>query len=124
MGPFFDATVVLVILLGCSALGLLIRPLLSERHTSREVMDFIQLVVAMLMTFVALVLGLLTNSVKCSFDKVGNDVRAMGIQLIQLERSLSAWGAETRPIRELLRTYTSSAIARTWEQEPKPPGDY
>ena len=53
-----DTAVVLVILLGCSALGSLVRPLLSERHTSREVIEFIQLVVAMLMTFVVLVLGL------------------------------------------------------------------
>ena len=59
-----DAAAVLVILLGCSALGLLVRPLLSERHRSREVIEFVQLVVAMLVTFAALVLGLLTSSVK------------------------------------------------------------
>src|SRR5947207_15553739 len=115
--PLLGTVVVLVILLCCSALGLLIRPLLSERHTSREVMDFIQLVVAMLMTFVALVLGLLTSSAKSSFDKVGNDVRALGVQLNQRERLLSVWGAETQPIRDLLHTYTASAIARTWDQE-------
>ena len=80
--PMVDAAIVLVILLGGSALGLLIRPLLSERHRSREVIDFVQLVVAMLMTFAALVLGLLTSSVKSSFDKVGNDLRGLAIQVI------------------------------------------
>jgi hypothetical protein len=77
-----DAGVVLVILLGCSTLGLRVRPLLSERHRSREVIEFVQLVVAMLVTFAALVLGLLTSSVKTSFDKVGDDLRGLAIQLI------------------------------------------
>jgi hypothetical protein len=119
-----DAGIVLVILLGCSTLGLLIRPLLSERHRSREAGEFVQLVLAMLMTFVALVLGLLTSSVKSSFDKVSNDVRGLAIQLIQLDRSLHEWGAETQATRELLRTYTATSIATTWTREPKPPGNY
>jgi len=121
--PMVDAAIVLVILLGGSALGLVIRPLLSERHRSREVIDFVQLVVAMLMTFAALVLGLLTSSVKSSFDKVGSDLRGLAIQMIQLDRSLREWGSEADPARTLLRTYTAGAIATTWTREPKPPGD-
>jgi len=119
-----DAAVVLVILLGCSTLGLRVRPLLSERHRSREVIDFVQLVVAMLVTFAALVLGLLTSSVKTSFDKVGDDLRGLAIQLIQLDRSLREWGTIAQPTHDLLRAYTAAAIATTWTREPKPPGDY
>jgi hypothetical protein len=124
MTEFWDAGLVLVILLGCSALGLFVRPLLSERHRSREVIEFVQLVVAMVMTFAALVLGLLTSSVKSSFDKVGNDVRTVAVELIQLDRSLRQWGTETQSARELLRAYTAAAIATTWTGEPRPPGDY
>jgi len=93
MTEFCDARLVLVILLGSSALGLYVRPLLSERHRSREVIEFVQLVVAMVMTFAALVLGLLTSSVKSSFDKVGNDLRAVAVELIQLDRISSAKSA-------------------------------
>jgi len=121
--PLLDAGLVLLVLVGSSALGLLVRPLLSERHRSPETIEFVRLVVAMLMTFAALVLGLLTSSVKSSFDKVGNEIKTLAIELIQLDRSLRAWGDETRPIRELLRTYTATAIATTWTREPKPPGD-
>jgi hypothetical protein len=124
MAQVLDAALVLGILLGSTALGLFIRPLLSERHRSRDVVDFVQLVVAMLMTFAALVLGLLTNSVKSSFDKIGNDVRGLAVQLIQLDRSLRTWGAETAPTRELLHTYTAAAIATTWTRETKPSGTY
>jgi hypothetical protein len=123
MAEFLDAALVLVILLGSSALGLLVRPFLSERHRSREAIDFVQLVVAMLMTFAALVLGLLTNSAKSSFDKVGNDLKGLAIELIQLDRSLREWGTEAQPIRELLRAYTAAAIATTWTHEPRPSGN-
>jgi Protein of unknown function (DUF4239) len=119
-----DAAVVLVILLRSSMLGLFLRPLLSERHRSREVIEVVQLVVAMLVTFAALVLGLLTSSVKASFDKVGDDLRGLAIQLIQLDRSLREWGAEAQPARDLLRAYTAVAIATTWTREAKPSGDY
>jgi hypothetical protein len=124
MAQVLDAALVLGILLGSTALGLFIRPLLSERHRSREAVDFVQLVVAMLMTFAALVLGLLTSSVKSSFDKVGNELRGLAVQLIQLDRSLREWGVETQPTRQLLRDYTAAAIATTWAREPKPPGNY
>ena len=85
-------------LLGSSALGLFIRPLLSERHRSREVIEFVQLVVAMLMTFAALVLGLLTSSVKSSFDKVGNDLRGLAVAA-DPARSIAARMGQPKPSR-------------------------
>jgi hypothetical protein len=124
MAQFLEAALVLAILLGSTALGLFVRPLLSERHRSREAIEFVQLVVAMLMTFAALVLGLLTSSVKSSFDKVGNDLRGLAVQLIQLDRSLREWGSETEPTRRLLRAYAAAAIATTWTREAKPAGNY
>lgn len=119
-----DAVILLLVLLGGSALGIAVRPLLSEHHRSRETTDLIQLVMTMLVTFAALVLGLLTSSVKGSFDTVDNDLRTFSIQLIQLDRSLSQYGSPAEPARKLLRSYTAAAIASTWTGEPKPPGDY
>jgi hypothetical protein len=78
----------------------------------------------MLVTFAALVLGLLTSSVKGSFDGVDNDLRSFAIQLIQLDRSLRQYGPEAGPARVVLRSYTAAAIASTWTAEPRPPGDY
>src|SRR5262249_38308631 len=118
MMALWQAVIVLLILLGCSIIGLFVRPLLSERHRSREVIDVVQLIVAMLMTFAALVLGLLTSSVRSSFDGVGNELRGLAVQLIQLDRSLRQWGDEAQPARELLRIYTATAIATTWTEEP------
>ena len=124
MSELSGAAILLVILLGGSALGVLVRPFLSEHHRSAETTDLIRLVVTMLVTFAALVLGLLTSSVKASFDTVDNDLRSFSINLIQLDRLLQQYGSETTAARLLLRSYTAAAIASTWETEPKPPGDY
>jgi hypothetical protein len=120
----WGAALVLVLLLGGVALGLVVRPLLSEAHRSRETTDLVQLVITMLVTFAALVLGLLTSSVKASFDTVDTDLRGFSIDLIRLDQSLREYGEETAPIRALLRGYTAAAIATTWRDQPAPPGDY
>ena len=70
MSELSGAAILLLILLGGSALGVLVQPFLSEHHRSQETTDLIRLVVTMLVTFAALVLGLLTSSVKASFDTV------------------------------------------------------
>ncbi|HJU16504.1 MAG TPA: hypothetical protein VJ770_08530 [Stellaceae bacterium] len=119
-----NAFVVLILLLGSAAAGILVHPLLSERHRSLEMTDFLRLVATMLITFVALVLGLLTTSAKASYDKVGNDLKGFSIAIIQLDRLLREWDGATEPARALLRDYTASAIATTWRDEPRPAGNY
>ena len=123
MSELGDAIILMLILLGGSAVGIMIRPFLSERHRGRETTYLIQLVMTMLVTFAALVLGLLTSSVKQSFDTVENDLRSVAIQLIQLDRSLRQYGGETDQARALLRRYVAARIVTTWSDEPKPDDD-
>ena len=123
MTESLGAGLLFVILLGCGAFGLFVRPFLSEAHRSRETTDFIQLVVTMLVAFVAVVLGLLTSSAKESFDQVGAELKGLSVALIQLDRSLRQWGAEADAARELLREYVAAVIVGTWGGELKIPGD-
>jgi hypothetical protein len=122
MTEFLSSLLLFLILLGSSAGGLFLRPLLSERHRGMETVDLVRLVVTMLVTFAALVLGLLTTSVKSSFDQVTNDFRGYAVDIIALGRSLQEYGPETQTAHALLRSYTAAAIASTWTNEPPPPG--
>src|ERR1700760_1252665 len=124
MSELLNATLLLFVLLGSTAAGLWLRPLLSERHSTRETFELIQLVTTMLVTFAALVLGLLTSSAKTSFDQMNNDLRGLGSDLIQLDQCLRDYGPATDTARALLRSYTAAAIASTWTDEPPPAGDY
>ncbi|HTV44026.1 MAG TPA: hypothetical protein VMF05_01810 [Stellaceae bacterium] len=124
MNEIADAGLLMVVLLGGSACGVVARPFLSEHHRSAETTDLIRLVVTMLVTFAALVLGLLTTSVKASFDGIDDDLRSFAINIIQLDTSLRQYGDAADPARALLRSYTAAAIASTWPGEPKPAGTY
>ena len=122
MTEIFESLLLLVLLLASAALGLFVRPLLSERHASRETFDLVRLVSTMLLTFAAIVLGLLTTSAKGSFDQIGTDLRGLGTEMIELDRLLREYGGEADPARELLRRYTAGVIATGWPREPPPSG--
>ncbi|MBV9252187.1 MAG: hypothetical protein JO227_23445 [Acetobacteraceae bacterium] len=124
MREFPAALLLLVVLLGSSAAALALRPKLAEHHRSRETLDLIQLVTTMLVTFAAIVLGLLTSSAKASFDRVGADFRGLASDLIQLDQCLRDYGPATESARELLRSYTAAAIATTWPDEKAPEGNF
>jgi hypothetical protein len=119
-----NAILVTALLLGSAAVGLYVRPLLAERHRSQETMDLVRLVITMLVTFAALVLGLLTTSVKSARDQVNADLRGFGVMIIELDQTLREFGEAGDPIRANLRSYTAAAIASTWTNEAAPAGDY
>ncbi|MFK4442714.1 hypothetical protein ABH944_002824 [Caballeronia udeis] len=118
------AAVVFLCLLAATGLGVLVRPLLPEEHKADETVQLLKLVVGMLVTFAALVLGLLTASSKTVFDTTTADIRTYAAELIQLDNSLREYGPAADVPRHILRAYTAAAIASTWSQEPPPAGDY
>ncbi|MEA3113264.1 MAG: hypothetical protein QOG58_3063 [Caballeronia sp.] len=118
------SVVVFFCLLAATGLGAFARPLLPEEHKAQETVQLLKLVVGMLVTFAALVLGLLTASSKTVFDTTTTDIRTYAAALIQLDNSLREYGPDADAARRILRAYTAAAIASTWAQEPPPPGDY
>src|ERR1700761_6325126 len=124
MSEVGSALVVFVLLLAVTGVGVLVRPLLPEEHKAHETVQLIQLVIGMLVTFAALVLGLMTASAKSSFDTASNDLRTYATNLIEFDTTLREYGADTDPARDLLRQYTAAAIASTWPTETPPNGDY
>ncbi len=110
---------VLVVLVGASAVGMALHGRLGERQ-SRETVDHIRLVISILVTFTALVLGLLLSSAKGSYDAFDNRLRALAGSITELDQRLRQYGDETAPIRANLRAYLAGAIADTWRDEPRP----
>jgi hypothetical protein len=119
-----SAILVFVLLLASTGLGAIVRPLLPEEHKAQETVQLVQLLVGMLVTFAALVLGLLTASAKTEFDTTNTDVRNYATALIELDRTMRDYGHDLDRPRAMLRAYTAAAIASTWPQEPAPSGTY
>ena len=113
-----------VILLLSAWVGFAIQSRLHERHVEPEKIESVRLLFGMLLTFTALVLGLLTQSAKARFDGYENDLSAYAADLIELDHRLRTYGPDANDIRANLRRYTAAAIADTWPDEPLPSGEY
>jgi hypothetical protein len=116
--------VVLGALICASAFGVNLQHRLPERHKTRETGDHIRLMISILVTFTAVVLGLLISNVKSSFDQFDSRLRTFAGDITELDVRLREFGADATPIRAQLRTYLAAAIADTWRNEPPPSGDY
>jgi uncharacterized membrane protein YuzA (DUF378 family) len=118
------ASLLFLLLLVSCAIGLVLQARLAERHRNRETIDAIRLVISILVTFTALVLGLLTSSVKTAFDDFSGRLRGYGANIIELDERMREYGGAAEPARAMLRTYVAAAIADTWPDEPRPTGAY
>lgn len=114
----------ILVLLLSAVLGWTLRRRLNERHLPDEAVTSVRLLMGMLLTFAAIVLGLLTSNAKQRFDGLSGDLSAFGAGLIELDGRLRSYGAEADELRRMLRLYTAAAIADSWPDEPKPGGDY
>ncbi|MBS0638397.1 MAG: hypothetical protein JSS43_00910 [Proteobacteria bacterium] len=81
-----------------------------------------QITISLLATFAAIVLGLLTASVKQNYDKAAHDWGAYGFELAALDRCLSNYGPQADAARTALHRYVAAAIATNWPAEPNPAG--
>lgn len=122
MRILWAALVVLALLALSAYFGFLANSRLPKRHWTPKSMELVQLANTLLVTFIAIVLGLLTTSVKSGFDEAYKTRGDYAGTLAQLYRCLRDYGPEAAPIREQLRSYVAAVIASTWPDEPPPTG--
>ncbi|MGC1676407.1 MAG: hypothetical protein WA740_02640 [Candidatus Binataceae bacterium] len=106
--------VVLACVFGGALLGMGLRPILPDHHLSADSKDVIKLGMALTSMMSALVLALLINSAKSSYDAQRNEVRQISANVILLDRVLAHYGPETKKAREMLANTVAEMIARTW----------
>ena len=98
-------------------LGMAIHTRLPEQHLNTESKDVIKLGMGLIATMSALVLALLTNSAKGSYDTQRNEVTQVSANVILLDRVLAHYGPETKEARDLLKFSTAGMIDRIWPND-------
>ena len=93
-----------------SLLGLFLHARLPNHHLSADARDVIKLVMGLIATVAALVLGLLISSAHRAFDVQEAEVQQLGIHLFQLDRTLERFGKEASEARHLLHRIVSAEI--------------
>lgn len=68
----------------------------------------------------SLVLGLLLNSSKNTFESIDRSVHAFATDLILLDRSLRQYGPEAAQVRVRLAAYVRQAVSGTWPAQGPP----
>src|SRR5215470_7759188 len=117
MNTTLTALVVFGCLSGAVLLGRIFRRLLPENHLSADSRDTIKLALGLVATMAALVLGLLINSAKGTYEAQRAQVIEMSAKASFLDRLLSAYGPEAKGSRALFRSTVENAIHRMWPQE-------
>ena len=108
---------VFAIIFGGSLFGMFLGKVLPDQHVSTESRDAIRIVMAMLATLSAVVLGLLTGSSISSLAEKEGELRSAGVQFIMLDRTLAEYGPETAQTRALLKQLLAERISQIWPEE-------
>lgn len=114
MGPLGFALITLACTFGSASLAGLIRSALPESQQSKETQDVVRLGMGLVATMTALLLGLVTAAAKSSFDAQDSAVRASAVNVLIMDRYLTRYGPEAKPIRTLLRSAVDSRIEAMW----------
>jgi hypothetical protein len=102
--------IVLACIFGAALLGLLLRPILPERHLSADSKDTVRLGMGMIATMAALVLGLLVASAKNFYDTQSSELTQLSANAVLLDRVLAHYGPETKETRDSLRGAVARAL--------------
>jgi hypothetical protein len=107
--------IICAILIGGALCGVLLRRLLPDHHLDAHAKDIVRLGCALIATITGLVLGLLINSGKNSFDAQRDDIRQLTAKIEMLDYLLDEYGPQARPAREELRKVLPDMIDRIWD---------
>jgi Na+/H+ antiporter NhaC len=109
--------IVLGVVFGGALSGMFLKTILPEKQLSADARDVIRIVMAMLATLSAVVLGLLTNSAISSFAERESELRAGAVQFIMLDRTLAAYGPESTDARKVLKQVLTERISLIWPRK-------
>jgi hypothetical protein len=79
--------------------------------------DAVKLVLGLIATLTALVLGLLISSGYSAYQMQQAEVRQLGVHILEVDRALAQFGPETREQRDRLRQMLTGVVVRVWPTE-------
>jgi hypothetical protein len=120
MNDLLISLLVFAIIFGGALLGVIVRPLLSEKHLHPDSKDVVRMATGLTGTLAALVLGLLIASAKSSFDQKTGQIKQMTAAIIFMDDLLEQFGPEAAPVRNLLRQSIPPLANRIWHEEAIP----
>lgn len=111
------ALVVFVCLVAASLVSLGVSKRLPTRYAQEETLAVLRHAASIFVVTTSLVLGLLLNSAKNTYEAVDRNIHAFATDLILFDRTLRHYGPEAVETRRNLSTYVRQAIDGTWRPD-------
>jgi hypothetical protein len=106
---------------GAALLGFLSKTKLPSEHSQDDTRSVVRLVANLFVVMTSLVLGLMLNSAKNTFETNNRDIRTLATELILLDRTMRALGPEAEDARRHLVEYVQTSLNRSniLEEDPQ-----
>ena len=117
MDSLVVSIIAFAIVLGGALVGMFLRVTLPKQHLIEESRDVVKLGTGLVGTMAAMVLGLLVNSAKSSFDVQSNELTQMSANVILVDRILAAFGPDAQEARETIRKVLLN-VDQTFLEDP------
>ncbi len=91
---------------------------IPERHRAAETEHVVRLLANIFVVLASLVLGLMINSARTTFESVDKNVHAYATELILLGRTMDHYGPETAAARQHLLAYVQQAARHMGQSDP------
>jgi hypothetical protein len=108
------ACLVFVCCFGAALAGMVLHARLPDRHLDGNSKETVRLVMGLIATMAALVLGLLIASANSTYDTQATELQQMSADVAQLDRMLVLYGPEAQQSRNVLRQAVTAAHERIW----------
>lgn len=120
MQEFVVALAVFVSLVSAAIGSLVVCSRLPAHHRSEETHSVIKIAATVFVLMASILLGLLVNSVRNTFETADRTLHTFATEIILLDRLMRQYGPETADARKELSEYTQEAIHGTWPTEGAP----
>jgi hypothetical protein len=97
--------------------GMVLRKNLPDDHLSEDSKDVIRLVMGLIATMAALVLGLLIASANSSYETQSGELQQVSAAIVELDGILAQYGSEANDSRHRLRVAVSAAVDKIWSKD-------
>ena len=100
----------LPVMMGAALLGFLSKTRLPSERLQDDTNSAVRLVANLFIVMTSLVLGLMLNSAKDTFETNNRDIRTLATELILLDRTMRALGPEAEDARRHLVEYVQTSL--------------
>ncbi len=97
--------------------GMVLRKKLPDDHLIEDSKDVIKLVMGLIATMAALVLGLLIASANSSYETQSGELQQVSAAIVELDGILAQYGSEANDSRHKLRVAVSATADKIWPKD-------